>query len=45
MTTQTWTYENHSEAQAQYCALVASGCKARMWLAYAGTGWKVSVGA
>jgi hypothetical protein len=43
MRTRTWTYENHSEALAAYRSLIASGCKARIWLAYAGEGWKVSV--
>jgi hypothetical protein len=40
---ETWTYEKHSEAEAQYRALLAQGCKAQMRLAYAGSGWTVSI--
>jgi hypothetical protein len=42
MNTLIWTYEKHSEAAAQYRALVSRGCRAKMWLAYSGEGWKVA---
>lgn len=45
MNTLTWTYGEHSEALAHYRELVSRGCRARMWLAYAGDGWKVSASA
>jgi len=37
-----WRYENHTEAMEQFRYLNSLGCKAKMYLAYAGSGWCVT---
>jgi hypothetical protein len=44
MSTWTWTYEKHSEAEAHYRDLLSQGCRAKMFLSYTGTGgWTITV--
>jgi hypothetical protein len=42
MTTYRWTYADEPAAQGHYTRLIAAGCQASKYLAYAGEGWAVT---